>query len=174
MINNLTKLSLITSTTLLSACVNQNNIAQQKLAPVTNPCPKISALLKAYDTGFEQIKMTKIKAKASNTWKAKYNLVGENCHIWSWGGADTTYACNISANQEKVAIEYYQSAINITKQCLPEGWQVKEEPRRHDEGSKTTFTSSSSKASISAHFVPLDSVFSKSWTVYYYIGRPKV
>ncbi|MCW8865992.1 MAG: hypothetical protein OQK09_04585 [Colwellia sp.] len=171
--NNITKLFIILSSTTLSACVNQNTIAQKKIAPVTSPCQKISALLKAYDTGFEQVKMTKIKAKTSNTWKAKYNLVGENCHIWSWGGENTTYACNISANDEKTAIGYYQAAINTTQKCLTNDWQVIEEPRSHDKGKKTTFNSTTSKASISAHFVPLDSVFSEKWTVYYYVGKPK-
>jgi len=171
--NNITKLSLILSSTLLSACVNQNTIAQKKITSVHNPCQKISALIKAYDNGFEQIKMTKIKAKVSNTWKAKYNLVGEDCHIWSWGGEQTTYACNVSANDEKIAIGYYQNAISTTQQCLDESWQIKEEPRSHDNGKKTTFTNTHNKVSISAHFVPLDSVFSEKWTVYYYVGKPK-
>ncbi len=92
-------------------------LRKKKIAPVNNFCQKISPLIKAYDNGFEQIKMTKIKAKISNTWKAKYNLVGENCHIWSWGGEQTTYACNISANDKKTAIDYYQSAISTTQQC---------------------------------------------------------
>jgi len=173
LMTNRTKLYLILPTVLLSACVNQNTIAQKKLVPVTNPCVKISALIKAYDNGFEQVKMSKVKAKISNTWKAKYNLVGENCHIWSWGGKDTTYACNISANDEKTANNYYQSAINTTQLCLTDDWQVKEESRNKNKGKKTTFTSINSKASISAHFVPLESMFSKKWTVYYYIGKPK-
>ena len=170
---NITKLSLILLTTLLSACANQNTIAQKNLAPVTNPCQKISALIKAYDNGFEQIKMTKIKAKVSNTWKAKYNLVGENCYIWSWGDTQTTYACNISANDEKTAIDNYQNAISTTQQCLDGNWHAKEEPRSNDNGNKTTFTSTTSKVSISTHLVPLDSLFSQKWTVYYYVGKPK-
>lgn len=172
--NNLTKITLIFSTSLLSACVNQNKIAEKTIAPVSNPCQKISALLREYENGFEPIKLTNIKAKASNTWKAKYNLVGENCHIWSWGGNKTTYACNISSSNEETAQQYYQNAIKTTKQCLNNEWKVTEEPRNNDDGIKTTFTNKDSKASISAHYVPLDSVFSKSWTIYYYVGKPKV
>ena len=50
--NKCIKLSLIFSPLVLSACVNQNTIAQNKLVPVTNPCQKISMLINAYDDGF--------------------------------------------------------------------------------------------------------------------------
>lgn len=173
--HNTTKIFIaLAGTVLITACVNQNTLAQKKLAPVTNPCQKISALLKAYDTGFEEIKLSKIQSKASNTWKAKYNLVGENCHIWSWGGEQTTYACNFSATDEKTALGYYQKSISTTSQCLNEEWLSDEAPRSNDTGMKTTFTNPAYKASISTHFVPLDSAFNKKWTVYYYIGKPQL
>ena len=172
--NNITKFSLILSTGILSACTNQNTVAQKKLAPVNNPCQKISSLIKAYDNNFDQIKMTKIKAKSSNTWKAKYNLVGENCHIWSWGGSQTTYACNISANNKATAENYYNDAKRITQQCLDDSWEMAERSRTHDDGLKTTFTSQDEEVSISAHLVPTGSVFSEKWTVYYYIGKPNL
>ena len=172
--NNFTKLSLILSSTLLSACVNQNTVAQKKLAPVTNPCAKISLLIKAYDDGFEQIKTTKVQTRASNTWKAKYNIIGENCHIWTLGKTKTTYSCNITADNKMTAETYYQNAQQTIQQCLGDEWQMTEQPRKADNGRKSTFTTSDSQLSLSAHIVPLDSLFSEKWTIYYYIGSPKL
>jgi len=170
--NNLLKLSLIFSPLILSACVNQNTIAQNKLTTVTNPCQKISMLVNAYDDGFEQVKMTKIKARISNTWKAKYNIVGENCHIWTWGNSQTTYACHITANDKKTAENYYHNAKKTIQQCLGDNWLMNEEPRKADNGRKSTFTTPNKQVSLSTHIVPLDSMFYDKWSVYYYIGNP--
>jgi hypothetical protein len=170
--NNLIKLSLTFSPLLLSACVNQNTIAQNKLTPVTNPCQKISMLIKAYDDDFEQVKMTKIKARISSTWKAKYNIIGENCHIWTWGSAQTTYACNITANDKDTAENYYANAQQTIQQCLGDDWSMTELPRKADNGRKSTFTAPEKEVSLSTHIVPSDSIINGQWTIYYYIGNP--
>lgn len=170
--NNLIKLSLIFSPLILSACVNQNTIAQNKLTTVTNPCQKISMLINAYADGFEQVKMTKINARISNTWKAKYNIIGENCHIWTWGNSQTTYACNITANDKETAENYYNNAKQTIQQCLGDDWLMTEEPRKSDEGRKSTFTTTNKQVSLSTHIVPLDSLFNDKWNIYYYIGNP--
>jgi hypothetical protein len=170
--NNLLKLSLPFSSLLLSACVNQNTIAQNKFTPVTNPCQKISMLIKAYDDGFEQVKMTKIKARISNTWKAKYNIIGENCHIWTWDSSQTTYACNITANDKDTAENYYANAQQTIQQCLGDDWSMTELPRKADNGHKSTFTTPKKDVSISTHIVPSDSIINDQWTIYYYIGNP--
>lgn len=170
--NNLIKLSLIFSPLILSACVNQNTIAQNKLATITNPCPKISMLISAYDGGFEQVKMTKIKARISNTWKAKYNIIGENCHIWTWGSSQTTYACNITADDKDTAENYYNNAQQTIQQCLGDDWLMTETPRKADKGRKSIFTTPNKQVSLSTHIVPLDSIFGEKWTIYYYVGNP--
>jgi len=172
--NNLTKLSLILSSTLLSACVNQNTIAQKNLAPVTNPCTKLSLLIRAYDDGFEQVKTTKVKARATNTWKAKYNIIGENCHIWTLGTPQATYSCNITTDDKTTAETYYQNAQQTIQQCLGDQWQMTEQPRKADEGRKSTFTTSDNKLTLSTHIVPVNSAFNKRWTIYYYIGKPTI
>jgi len=170
--NNLTKLSLTLTSLLLTACVNQNIVTQKITAPVTNPCSKISLLINAYDDDFEQIKMTRIKTRATSTWKAKYNIIGDNCHIWTLGTTQATYSCNITANDKKTAESYYQKAQQTIQQCLDDTWQMNELPRKSDNGRKTTFTTPNSQVYISTHIVPLDSLFSDKWTIYYYIGNP--
>jgi hypothetical protein len=170
--NNITKTSLILSGLLLSSCANQNTIAQKELLPVTNPCTKISLLVKAYDDGFEQVKMTKVKSRASTTWKAKYNIIGNNCHIWTLGTAGPTYSCNITADSKEKAEAYYQNAQKTIQECLGKKWEMTEQLRKHDNGVKSTFNEPNSQVSISTHLVPLDGVFSKQWTIYYYIGAP--
>jgi hypothetical protein len=170
--NNLKKLSLTFLPLLLSACVNQNTVAQKKLSPVTNPCQKITMLINAYDDGFEQIKMTKVNARASNTWKAKYNIIGENCHIWTLGRSQTTYSCNITANDKETAENYYKNAQQTIQQCLGNDWLMTEELRKSDTGRKSSFTTPSKQVSLSTHIVPVDSLLNKKWTIYYYIGTP--
>jgi len=170
--NNLTKLSLTLSSILLTACVNQNTITQNKLTPVTNPCAKISLLIKAYDNGFEQIKMTKVQTRATNTWKAKHNIIGESCHIWTVGSSQATYSCNITANNKETAEEYYQQAQQTIQQCLGDTWQMSEQQRKADSGRKSTFISINEQVSLSTHIVPRDGLFSTEWTIYYYIGNP--
>ena len=170
--NNLKKVSLIFSPLLLSACVSQNTIVQKKLTPVTNPCQKISMLIKASANGFEQAKMTKIKSRISDTWTSKYNIIGENCHIWTWGNSQTTYSCNITANDKNTAENYYSNAQQTIQQCLGDDSIMTEEPRVSDNGRKSTFTVPNTKISLSTHIVPVDSVIGDRWTIYYYIGNP--
>jgi len=170
--NNLTKLSLILSSLVLTACVNQNILAQKKLAPVTNPCTKISLLIEAYDDDFKQVKMIKTRTRVTSTWKAKYNIIGENCHIWTVGNSQATYSCNITANDKETAEDYYQAAKQTIQQCLGDTWQMVEQPRNSDNGRKSTFTIPNKKISLSTHIVPLDSLFREKWTIYYYIGNP--
>ena len=170
--NNLKKLSLTFLPLLLSACVNQNTVAQKKLSPVTNPCQKITMLINAYDNGFEQVKMTEIKARVSNTWKAKYNIIGEDCHVWTWGKSQATYSCNISTNDKKTAEKYYNNAKQTIQQCLGMDWTMTEEPRKADNGRKSSFTTPSQQVSLSTHIVPQESLIAKKWTIYYYIGTP--
>jgi len=170
--NYLKKSFLVITPLILSACANQNTIAQKKLTPVTSPCQKISMLIKAHENGFEQVKMTKIKARISNTWKAKYNIIGDNCHVWSWGSSETTYACNITASDKETAENYYNNAKQTIQQCLGNDWLMTEEPRKSDKGRKSTFTKSSKQVSLSAHIVPIESTFTDKWNIYYYIGNP--
>lgn len=170
--NNLQKSFLIFSPLILSACANQNTIAQKKLIPVTNPCPKITMLINAHKNGFEQIKTTKIKARISNTWKVKYNIIGDNCHVWTWGNSEATYACNITANNKETAESYYDNAKQTIQQCLGDDWQMTEEPRKTDNGRKSTFTTPNKQVSLSAHIIPVDSMFTDKWNIFYYIGNP--
>lgn len=169
--NNLKKLSLVLSPLLLSSCVNQQSITQKKLAPVTNPCQKISMLINAYEDGFEQVKMTKVKARVSNTWKAKYNIIGENCHIWTLGSSKTIYSCNITAGDKASAETFYHNAQQTIQQCLGDGSIMTEAPIAKSEGRKSIFTVPNKQVSLSTHIVP-QNAYGDKWTIYYYIGTP--
>jgi len=169
--NNLNKLSLILSPLLLSACVNQQTIAQKKLTPVTNPCQKISMLISAYEDDFEQVKMTKIKTRVSNTWTAKYNIIGDNCHIWALDESKTIYSCNVTANDKDSAEQLYRNAQQTIQQCLGDDSIMSEAPTAKSNGRKSTFTVPNKHVSLSTHIVP-QSTFGDKWAIYYYIGNP--
>jgi len=166
----ITSLSVITAT-VLSACVNQNIKTYEAYTPVNNPCQKIDALISAYDNNFDVIKEQKIASRASNIWKAKYHLIGNNCQVWSWGGKQTTYSCHTVAPSEEAARNYYRGAVKTAQQCLGNEWQLTESPRKNDSGQKTEFINKNSEVVLSTHIVPSNSLFSSEWSVYYYVGN---
>lgn len=164
----------ILSPLLLASCVNQNTKITENLMPTTNACTKLELLQKAYYDDFSSLKGMKLTSH--NMWKAKYNLFGNSCQIFSWGNQQHTYSCSLMAPDEKTAKEYYQNAKTVTQQCLGTDWQQEESDRRNDDGLKTTFGNSvkdDDKFTISTHLVPTSSLFSTKWTIYYYVGNMK-
>lgn len=155
----------------LASCANQNTIAQQQLEPVKNPCQKIEFLINAYESNFDQLKENQIKARASNIWQAKYNLIGNSCKVWSWGTGQTTYSCNTREVDEASAKSYYEKAKSTLQQCLGEKWQLTESKRKHDDGLKAEYSTQSKGMTISTHVVPNDGLFQSQWSVYYYFGK---
>jgi len=169
------KYPLILSSVLLASCVNQNTKIATNIMPTTNPCSKLELLKKAYYDDFNQLKEIKINGRASNSWKAKYQLFGKNCQVFSWGGKQNTYSCSLVAPNEQTAKKYYQNAKKITQQCLGEKWTLEETNRSHDNGIKTNFTNHDAqpneKITFSTHLVPESGLFSTTWTIYYYVGN---
>jgi len=170
---HLKRLSIAASILTVSSCANQNTIAQQQLEPVSNPCQKIDLLMNAYQSNFEQLKETSVKARVSNIWQAKYHLIGENCKIWSWGGNQTTYSCNTTEVDEATARDYFNGAKETLKKCLGKDWQLAESKRKNDDGLKAEYTTKNNPLSLSTHLVPNSGLFQSKWSVYYYIGRTK-
>jgi len=170
-----TKFTLILSSILLASCVNQNTKIAANIMPTTNACTKLDLLKSAYYTDFESLKEIKTSGRASNIWRAKYQLFGEKCQVFSWGGKQHTYSCRLVAPDEKTAQKYYQSAKKITQECLGEKWLLEESNRAHDDGMKTSFTNHgakpSEKVTFSTHLVPSSGVFSTTWTIFYYVGN---
>lgn len=143
--------------------------------PTTSPCTKLELLKTAYYDDFTQLKTTQVAGRATNMWKAKYQLFGENCQVFALGGKQHTYSCRLVAPDEETAKGYYQNAQSVTKQCLGEAWTLEESPRKHDNGMKTTFTNNDAnpdeKVTFSTHLVPSSGLFSTTWTLYYYVGN---
>jgi hypothetical protein len=143
--------------------------------PTTNACSKLDLLKNAYYNDFSQIKETNVKGRVSNIWKAKYQLFGENCQVFSWGGKQHTYSCNLIAPNEESAQKYYQNAKRVTQECLGNEWRLEESKRKHDQGMKTSFINHDAKpneqVSFSTHLVPTSGLFSTTWTIYYYVGN---
>ena len=169
------KLTLILTSILLTSCVNQNTKISAHIMPTSNACTKLNLLKSAYYDDFKQLKEVQIKNRTSQIWKAKYQLFGENCQVFSWGGKQHTYSCRLVAPDEEAAQSYYLNAKKITQQCLGDEWQLEESSRRYDEGMKASFTNHNAKPSekvtFSTHLVPTPGLFSTTWTIYYYVGN---
>jgi len=170
-----TKSTIILSGFFLASCVNQNTKIAANIMPTTNPCTKLELLKTAYYDDFEQLKEIKVRGRVSNIWKAKYQLFGENCQVFSWGGKQHTYSCNLVAPDEETAQHYYQGAKRVTQQCLGDEWKLEESERNHDDGMKASFINHgakpSEKVTFSTHLVPTSGLFSTTWTVFYYVGN---
>jgi len=170
-----TKYTLIFSSILLASCVNQNTKIAKNIMPTTNPCTKLDLLKSAYYDDFSQLKEIKVGGRVSNIWRAKYQLFGENCQVFSWGGQQHSYSCRLVAPDEETAQSYYQSAKKISQECLGDEWQLEENKRNHDNGIKASFTNHNAKPSekvtFSTHLVPTSGLFSTTWTIYYYVGN---
>jgi hypothetical protein len=169
------KYPLILSSIFLASCVNQNTKIADNIMPTTNACAKLNLLKSAYYTDFESLKEIKTSSRASNIWRAKYQLFGENCQVFSWGGKQHNYSCRLVAPDEKTAQKYYQSAKKVTQECLGEQWVLDESNRAHDDGMKTSFTNHGAKPNenltFSTHLVPSSGIFSTTWTIFYYVGN---
>ena len=169
--------SLLASTLLLAACSQtayEAYMTPDKQTKVYNACQKIDALINEYNNNFERVKGEKIQSRASNIWKAKHHLIGQDCQVWSWGKDKTTYSCSTSAPSKEVAFEYYNNAKSKAAECLGEAWSLEEAKRNKDEGMKAEFSSSNSQAIVATHVVPTQGLFKSEWTVYYYVGSAKM
>ena len=170
-----TKFTFLLSSFFLASCVNQNTKISANIMPATNVCSKLALLKSAYYDDFSQLKETNLKGRVTNIWRAKYQLFGENCQVFSWGGKQHTYSCSLVASDEESAQEYYQSAKKVTQECLGNEWSLEESKRTHDDGMKTSFiehdAQPNEKVTFSTHLVPTSGFFSTTWTVYYYVGN---
>jgi len=173
--NTSSKLTISLVSLLLASCVNQNTKVAANIMPTTSPCIKLDLLKKAYYDDFSQLKELKVGGRVSNIWRAKYQLFGENCQVFSWGGKQHNYSCRLVAPDEETAQSYYEGAKRVTQQCLGDDWHKEESPRSHDDGMKASFTNHdakpSEKVSFSTHLVPTSGLFSTTWTIYYYVGN---
>lgn len=172
-------LGLILSAALTSSCVNTtvksnpNNETTNQDAQSYTACEKINALVTAYDNDFKKIKLKVVSTPISQRWTAKYNLVGNDCHIISWGNQVTTYSCKLEVPNEDVAQQYFDVAKNETKACIGDSWKMTESLINNEEGLRVAFDNADKGMSISAQMVPTGGLLKSSWSVYYNIGDIK-
>lgn len=175
MIKLINKTLTLLSVIFLTSCSNSNqgNTHNEKatlLPKVTNACEKINELINEYGNDFNKIKSSVINTRVSRIWKAKYNLVGDNCQVWAWGNNRHTYSCSNTAPNKEVADYYFKNAKDTAKSCLGSDWSVKESARNNDNGYKVEFKNKDSDLMLAAHMVPTANLFKSEWTIYYYIG----
>jgi hypothetical protein len=170
-INNALTLLLVILLTSCSSSREESIVNGQStiLPKVTNACYKIEALINEYENDFNKIKSSMINTRTSRIWKAKYNLVGDNCQIWAWGKNRHTYSCSNTAPNEEIADYYFQNAKKTAESCLGKDWTVKENAR-NNKGYKVEFKKKNSDLMLAAHMLPTAHLFKSEWTVYYYIG----
>ena len=148
--------------------------AVEGIKPSLKDAAAVNTLRNAISDNFNQLKSVAVKGRISNMWKAKFNLFGEHCQVFTWGGDQHSYSCSLVAPDEESAKRYYQNAKSITQGCLGNEWQLEEKNRTQDAGMKASFTQianqSSEQVTFSTQLVPSSGFFSTTWSIYYYVG----
>lgn len=172
-------LGLILSAALTSSCVNTtvksnpNNETTNQDAQSYTACEKINALVTAYDNDFKEIKQKVVSTPISQSWSAKYHLVGNDCHIASWGNQITTYSCKLEVPDEEVAQQYFDIAKSETAACVGDSWKMTESLSNNEEGLRVAFDNADKGMSISAQMIPTEGLLKSGWSVYYFVGNIK-
>lgn len=135
-------------------------------------CEKIKGLIAGHGNGFPALKMQKTNARLMDVWKARYNLVGDSCQVWSWGKGQTSYMCALSSPNRETAMEYYDKAKQVTAECVGAEWTLKEGARELGEGMKAQFSHAGTKTVVGVHAVSTPGLFKSEWTTYYFVGHP--
>jgi len=170
---------LITSATLISGCLStttESNLADESINQQVQrytACEKIEALVTSYGNDFREIKLKEISTRISQSWSAKYHLVGNDCHIISWGNQVATYSCKLEVPDEVVAQQYFDIAKSETAACIDDSWKMTESPSNNKKGLRVAFDNADKGISISAQMIPTEGLLKQSWSVYYYVGDIK-
>lgn len=145
--------------------------AETQAAP--SICDVIGKLLGEHTTGFKTLRGNHANTRLGDIWKAKYNVVGNDCEIWRSGTkANMHYVCTRSAPGKAVADDYYQQARDTVRGCQLSGWTETELPRPGNAGVKTRFSATDGNVAIEIHEAKVSGVFKDQWTIYYILGEP--
>lgn len=156
----------------LAGCTTtQESEMDSKVAALTT-CEKIEALIQGHKKGFPNLRMTQSSAKIMDVWKARYNLVGDSCQVWGWGSGKFSYVCSLTEPNKQVAMEHYQLAMGQAKECLQQGWALKEGPRKMGEGLKAEFSRPNDPTVLTVVATSSPTLFKTEWKTYVFVGDP--
>ena len=162
------------STLFLFSCQSTDKTAYIEPGTVKRPCEKLNGLINAHENGFEALRTNRIDTRYGRIWKTNQHLVGDSCQIWQLDNDKTTYSCSTPAPSLEIAKEYFQRAKKVAENCLAEGWKVSQSTIKSGNGEKIEFKNNTSDLVVSTHYAENSHAYHKQWTVYYYIGAPKV
>lgn len=155
---------------LVSACIDQQSMKINAAATLMSDCEKIDALITEHRNGFEKLRFSKKTTVKMDIWQTRYHLVGKNCQIWNWGPGNSDYVCSIISPEQSIAMERFEKAKKITRQCLDSTWKLTESRRKIGTGSKAVFAQDGNDTVVATHVIETRGLFNTEWATYYFVG----
>jgi hypothetical protein len=155
---------------LVCACADQQSMEINQVAATMTDCEKIEALITAHSNGFEKLRFSKKTTVKMDIWQTRYHLVGKDCQIWNWGPGNSDYVCSIISPEQSIAMERFEKAKKITRQCLDSTWKATESNRKIGTGSKAVFAQSGNDTVVATHVIETRGLFNTEWATYYFVG----
>ena len=156
----------------LVGCTTTQETEMDSQVEAMSSCEKIDALIQGHQQGFPHLRMTLSNAKIMKVWKARYHLVGDSCQVWGWSADKFSYVCSLIEPDEAIAMEHFNQAKAITRECLGEEWVLKEGARDMGEGIKAEFSKPGVATVVTMLAASSPTVFKTEWKTYFFVGNP--
>ena len=156
---------------LVGCTTTQETAMDSQVASMTN-CEKLDALIQGHQKGFPNLRTTLSSAKIMNVWKARYHLVGDSCQVWGWSADKFSYVCSLVEPNEEIAMDHFNQAKTMTRECLGEDWVMKQGARDMGEGTKAEFSKPGVATVVTMLAASSPTVFKTEWKTYFFVGNP--
>ncbi len=153
----------------VTGCETQTSEEAKTIAKLSN-CEKVLALVDEHPNQFSKLRMNSKNTGTITVWDARHHLVGNNCQVWGWGKGKTDYMCSKTAPSQAIATDYFNTAKQLTQNCIGDDWTLNERPRKVGTGVKAVFSRENSPTVIAVHAVETKGLFKDEWTAYFFVG----
>lgn len=157
----------------LAITTHAQTAAEREPVARMSVCEKVNALIKEHETGFAGVRGQRRTSQWLDTWPALYHLVGNDCQIWGWGRGKFSYVCDATWPNQEMAMEDYEAAKQVARECLGDTWTLRESPRTDPEGTVAEFSNPKNTTVVKVVAVSSPGLFSSEWSSYYYVGDGK-
>jgi hypothetical protein len=154
----------------LSGCYGMQDANNSDATNNIEPCEAIRTLTESYQHQFQDIRKAQRSHDRITIWSTDYQVVGNGCEIWGWQGGNYNYVCNYVAPDQQSAENIYQKAKSTIGGCLPEEWQLHEEPLGQPPGSKAVFSLPTFSGVVDLRLVQTRGITTPRWAIYLMIG----
>jgi hypothetical protein len=165
MLKRIVTISIIST---LFGCNASLSPEQQAYADSLTTCQKIDGLLTSFNDGFKPLRAAQIQNKYSDSWAAKYHVVGNSCQIIIMGDGNTSYKCAKYYKEETPSRADYNTAVENIRECLGDQWSSTQSTQ--NDTLKSIFNSGSNQAEMIIRSGPTLAKFGDKWQTTFEVG----